>query len=1241
LRDATTTRDQEKYYGANNDALIAGLNVEITNKLTLARRYGNTLFDSATYSDVDRFYDFHLFGPISPYEQITVMIDQANALYSLYAPQSSAKKLVWTKSAGAGQTYMQGVGNTLYFGNGVDNKKWLQTLQLQNGQWAANWPLNTPTTPFLSTFIIDPNGNIQQLVATSVPVGSIFASADVVEVFTPVLPQPLFDILSAGDEVTFPGTLGGPAVMAATWLQGATVTVTQVGFAEFTFNFITTNYAQTAETGVYFTVYPGDGTPFTGTTQPAWSLAVPTAANLFKGGTTQDGTALWVNRGNPVENWGIANATTPIVPVVQEDVPSWAENTYYSPVSVIVDSNGNLQQVVKAGLSQTTGTPTWNQTLDGLTYDGIPATAVTWKMIQSAASLSWQPDFPYPTGSFLVETPVAGVASLFTLLPPTAPYINGPVSAFLWQAPHSSGGSFGVGTWDGVDPYNNANPANPPSGLPFGQTQPGSVNVGSVNNLTSFDFAISPTGGSGVFVWNTVDSSGNISGTTNPFPGAQPENLFIAITATIQFDAPGTYTIAAAHGDGMVLGMGGGAVCTAGSLAQNLAVAGTNTSLMGYPIFPFGSNLNVTANGDVRWNDTYTIQIPVAGPYPIEINLARWDKAQPGLAFTINGNTLPSSAPSGSGTSGSVEPTWPAFSTAFAPLYATVTESSGRLQWSNLGPVSDFAWLADKHFTLPNTYVIDASFDFEYPFGTGYTLTSAPTFSTTKYAVVDDPNYPGLSWINYGPSGIVPAGTITTSNGGWEYGISLVNTLDATYSNSSSLSAPTGDFTAAQGVFLAPGQGLPPIADIDPQSDYVAIWRTTDGQNTGFLIPGLNDYAIGVTIPLWQYLMFGYTDTTTDEELDNLITAPVLGEGTPPAAGAINLTYSYQRLWFSVNNVVQWTSGPDMPVGNGLNGVAPLNFDQQSALVKRLVPVTSGMYVFTVSDLNLIVGNGTSSNPFESAVPFLKGTGLSSYNALDVNGAIIGLFTTDSQFCIIDPANGLDTVSIPLADQFQENNGTPGQSWNPSTAYVAWYVNGQDQAWYISDGVNGWYRLIATPAPENGGYTWSPFAKIVSGVKALQSIEVTPGNHRLLLGPGGSGSILYRDRTTNADDGETYPASAVFGSFVLAQPGQIAMVPYIVTEETGFQGTGMTIGVLIDEALPGYPGPFDVLKHFKNDPPNLRPSMSIPAKRFYLSEDEDSAAAMRHMQIQVSWAEEDAANELLTMSIFGGYIQDE
>src|SRR5579864_823363 len=82
LRDANTNRLVEKFYGPAGDALIAGLNVEITNRLTLARRPGNSAFDSNSYSSVDRFEEFRLFGPTS--EQINVMIDQANALFSLF-----------------------------------------------------------------------------------------------------------------------------------------------------------------------------------------------------------------------------------------------------------------------------------------------------------------------------------------------------------------------------------------------------------------------------------------------------------------------------------------------------------------------------------------------------------------------------------------------------------------------------------------------------------------------------------------------------------------------------------------------------------------------------------------------------------------------------------------------------------------------------------------------------------------------------------------------------------------------------------------------------------------------------------------------------------------------------------------------------------------------------------------------------------------------------------------------------
>jgi hypothetical protein len=89
LRDATTTRQTERYYGPAGDALISGQNTEISEKLTLIRRPGNTVYGTDIWNSVDRFYDFRLFN--AAIEQITLMVDQPDGLYSLNAPQNPAK----------------------------------------------------------------------------------------------------------------------------------------------------------------------------------------------------------------------------------------------------------------------------------------------------------------------------------------------------------------------------------------------------------------------------------------------------------------------------------------------------------------------------------------------------------------------------------------------------------------------------------------------------------------------------------------------------------------------------------------------------------------------------------------------------------------------------------------------------------------------------------------------------------------------------------------------------------------------------------------------------------------------------------------------------------------------------------------------------------------------------------------------------------------------------------------------
>jgi hypothetical protein len=92
-----------------------------------------------------------------------------------------------------------------------------------------------------------------------------------------------------------------------------------------------------------------------------------------------------------------------------------------------------------------------------------------------------------------------------------------------------------------------------------------------------------------------------------------------------------------------------------------------------------------------------------------------------------------------------------------------------------------------------------------------------------------------------------------------------------------------------------------------------------------------------------------------------------------------------------------------------------------------------------------------------------------------------------------------------------------------------------------------------------------------------------------------------------------------------------------ITTDSVRTGSPLTIGVILDEALPYYTGSFDILKTWVNDPPNLPPSKSIQSQRFYLAENKLDAAYCRHMQILVQWPAEAAANELQTLTVFGAY----
>ena len=109
---------------------------------------------------------------------------------------------------------------------------------------------------------------------------------------------------------------------------------------------------------------------------------------------------------------------------------------------------------------------------------------------------------------------------------------------------------------------------------------------------------------------------------------------------------------------------------------------------------------------------------------------------------------------------------------------------------------------------------------------------------------------------------------------------------------------------------------------------------------------------------------------------------------------------------------------------------------------------------------------------------------------------------------------------------------------------------------------------------------------------------------------------------------------ALFGSVVLALPGQLAALHFITLEQTRL-GTRASLALLLGEIG----GSFEVLDRTRQDPTNLPPSSTLFSDRFHFGQNQKTAWC-RHFQMEISWPPEDAANELLTYTIFGQTWQE-
>lgn len=352
LRDAATSEYLERSGMGRQDSILGGQNSEISTRLTLRRRFGNSVWSAAAFITPRRFYSFNTFTLTD--EVIHVMVDEPGAVYD--SQQGQAKDLIWTKTQ-PNPTYFLGVGNTLYFTNGVDNKLWIP------GSGVFNWGIPAPATkpsvtqqprpnPYLGRnpstgyatwILVNPagggtyynaivikgsDGNLQQW-----PGNPFSSDPPTVQTQTLGLNEPTW---SAIGQSTIDGTVSWLNKGPCAWVSGFgyglgdIVVGTRAGYPDQLFVCVRTGQSNTS--GV----------------APLWPQTVKQQISDGNSGL------IWESAG-PLKGWG--------------DFGVYQSAQAVSNASLSVDANGNLQAIFQMGKSSSSTTVAWGTEVGSLTTD--------------------------------------------------------------------------------------------------------------------------------------------------------------------------------------------------------------------------------------------------------------------------------------------------------------------------------------------------------------------------------------------------------------------------------------------------------------------------------------------------------------------------------------------------------------------------------------------------------------------------------------------------------------------------------------------------------------------------------------------------------------------------------------------------------------------------------------------------------------------------------------------------------